>query len=291
MRPITLSQLYPRLIVGTILTIVVLLAIYISQLGALAAVFASFLAVAVACAQWEYYQMAQVKGHQPFVALGLCTSIVYLLAVFLTVLYPSLKPLSEVVLLLALLIFFLMTFIPRPDPLVNVALTLFGVGYLALPLGTILAIAYFPFLSNTQDPRWWLFYLYAVTKMTDVGALAIGKLFGKHPLALRISPNKTIEGAFGGFCVTVLTSLLFALAGSEGFGWISLHLSIPQAFVLGALIGIVGQLGDLSESVLKRDANVKHSSRLPGLGGALDIVDSLIFTAPLLYFFLEWSFR
>lgn len=284
MNSIKIGRVYPRLLVGSLLTIIVVLAIYISQLGVLAWLFAGFIATAIAMAQWEYYQMAIAKGHHPFVGLGLGTSVAYLFALFLTLMHPELKPLPEVVLMVSLLIFFLMTFVPRADPLVNVALTLFGVGYLALPLGTILAIAYFPFPDSTQDSRWWLLYLYAVTKMTDVGALATGKLYGKRPLALRISPNKTVEGALGGFCVAVLVSLVFAIAP------IPLHLTLVEALALGALIGIVSQLGDLSESVLKRDANVKHSSHLPGLGGALDIVDSLVFTAPLLLFFLEWSY-
>ena len=70
----------------------------------------------------------------------------------------------------------------------------------------------------------------------------------------------------------------------------SMRLSLWQGLSLGALIGIISQLGDLSESILKRDANIKHSSRIPGLGGFLDLVDSLVFTAPVIFFFLEWSY-
>lgn len=291
MNSIKLNRFHPRILVGTALTIVVVLAIYISQLPGFAWVFASFVATAIALAQAEYYKMAEAKGHQPFVGLGIGTTVAYLFALFVSLMNPQLQPLPEVVLLASLLVFFMMTFKPRPDPLVNVALTLFGVGYLTLPLGTILAIAYFPFFDGLQDARWWLFYLYAVTKMTDVGALAIGKLYGRTPLALRISPNKTVEGALGGFCIAVIISVIFAMASTAILGWIPLHLPFIQSLLLGGLIGVVSQLGDLSESVLKRDANVKHSSQLPGLGGALDILDSLVFTAPLVFFFLVWSQR
>lgn len=283
------SQFYPRIIVGTTLTLAVLTAIAFAKEGVGAWIFAAFIGCAVVFAQWEYYQMAQAKGHQPFIFLGLATSATYLAALFFTARYSGLGPLTEVVLWLSLLIFFLVTFFPRPNPLVNVALTLFGVGYLALPLGAILLIAYFPFPQETQDGRWWLVYLYAVTKMTDVGALMVGKLMGKHPLASRISPNKTIEGALGGLSAAILVSILFFVIAAHTSYPIAFHITLAQSLYLGALIGIVAQLGDLSESVLKRDAKVKHSSGLPGLGGVLDIVDSLVFTAPLLLFFMTWT--
>lgn len=288
MSAVIFRRAYPRLLVGTSLTIAVVLAIYLSTIGLFAWAFAGFIALAICLAQWEYYQMAQAKGFQPFVGVGISISVAYLLALFLTLRHPGLNPLPEMVLLASLLFAFMASFSSRPDPLVNIGLTVFGVGYLALPLGAILAIAYSPFSEPVQDNRWWLFYLYAVTKMTDVGALAFGKLCGKHHLAVRISPNKTVEGALGGFCVAILISLLFAMIAREHLGWIQLHLTLGHALSLGALIGIVSQLGDLSESVLKRDANIKHSNQLPGLGGALDIVDSLVFTAPLLLFYRLW---
>lgn len=281
------TQFYSRLVFGTLLTIIVFLAIFLSHAGGWAWAFAAIVASGVILAQWEYYQMAQAKGHQPFVGLGLGTSFAYLLALFITSRYPGLGPFPQAVLLCSLMVFFIVSFLPRPDPLVNVALTLFGVGYLALPLGAIILIAYLPL--EGQDNRWWLLYLYAVTKMTDVGALAIGKTYGKRPLALHISPNKTVEGALGGFGSALLVSLLFVLLAKGSHGLVPVHLSLWQGFWLGAAIGIISQLGDLSESVLKRDAKVKDSSRLPGLGGVLDIMDSLVFTAPFLLFFLEWT--
>lgn len=277
------SHLTARLVVGMGFALLVLLAIASVNHERWAWFFLVSLTGTVVWAQWEYYELAEAKGHHPYTFLGLATTVAYLLALFATAHDPSLFPLEEAVLLISLMLLFAVSFFPRPDPLVNVALTLFGVGYLALTLGSIVSIAYFPFKTALQSGPSWLLYLFAVTKITDVGALGFGKLYGKHRLAQRVSPNKTIEGALGGLFTAVGLSLLLALLMP------SLQLTVWQGVWLGTLMGIVSQLGDLSESVLKRDANVKNSSRLPGLGGILDVVDSLVFTAPLLLFFLRWG--
>jgi phosphatidate cytidylyltransferase len=125
--------------------------------------------------------------------------------------------------------------------------------------------------------------LIAVTKITDVGAYFVGKLFGKHPLAPYLSPRKTIEGAIGGFCSAVALSLFFCIIG-RSVGW---DLSVWHAAWLGMVIGILSQVGDLAESLLKRDAAVKDSNRIPGIGGVLDLLDSVLFTSPVVYFFIR----
>jgi phosphatidate cytidylyltransferase len=121
--------------------------------------------------------------------------------------------------------------------------------------------------------------------MTDTGAYFTGKKFGKSKLAPHISPKKTIEGALGGMVFSLLTSLCFFFI-SDLFS-LSMQISFMESFVLGILVGVIGQIGDLIESLLKRDGGIKDSNQLPGLGGILDVVDSLIFTTPLIYFFLR----
>jgi phosphatidate cytidylyltransferase len=137
------------------------------------------------------------------------------------------------------------------------------------------------------DGRWWLVYLLVVTKITDIGAYFIGRLWGKRRLAPVLSPKKTIEGAFGGFICAILGSLAMVYIGQE-FAGKSFPLHPSDALWLGIVIGIFGQIGDLAESLLKRDAAAKDSNTLPGLGGILDMLDSLIFTAPIVYFYLRW---
>jgi phosphatidate cytidylyltransferase len=92
-----------------------------------------------------------------------------------------------------------------------------------------------------------------------------------------------VEGAIGGFCSAVALSILFCTIG-RSVGW---ELSFWHAAWLGMVIGVLGQIGDLAESLLKRDASVKDSNRIPGIGGVLDLLDSVLFTSPVVYFFIR----
>ena len=131
-----------------------------------------------------------------------------------------------------------------------------------------------------------MFYLVLVTKFSDAGAYVIGSLIGRHPLIPRISPKKTWEGVFGAVAVA-------ALAGWGAFYLFQdpltqLKMTPLTAAIAGALLGVMAILGDLAESVIKREAQVKDSGQwLPGIGGVLDLIDSLLFTAPTLYAFFR----
>jgi phosphatidate cytidylyltransferase len=156
----------------------------------------------------------------------------------------------------------------------KISFSLLGMVYIVLPLSFILPLLYFPFL----DGRLLIAWIIAATKGSDIFAYFSGRLFGKHKLAPIASPNKSWEGALGGILGAMLISLAFAFIPS--FGLKTIH-----AIVGGAILGIGGQFGDLFESLLKRDANIKDSSHLPGLGGILDSLDSLLFNLALAYFF------
>jgi len=122
-----------------------------------------------------------------------------------------------------------------------------------------------------------------VTWITDTGAYFVGSRFGRRKLAPRLSPNKTVEGAIGG--------LIFATAMSIAWGsWIGLpwwHCAI-----LGPILGFLGQIGDLCESALKRDLGIKDfGGIMPGHGGILDRFDSLLFTAPIAYYYLGLALK
>lgn len=127
----------------------------------------------------------------------------------------------------------------------------------------------------------WLAVLMLAVWGMDTAAYAVGKAAGRHKLCPKISPGKTVEGAIGG--------LLAAVALTAGLGhWLSLPLA--HGLILGASIGVAGQVGDLFQSLLKRRAGVKDSgSLLPGHGGVLDRFDSLLFAAPLAYFYLSFA--
>jgi phosphatidate cytidylyltransferase len=161
---------------------------------------------------------------------------------------------------------------------------------------TLLGLAYIPFLGSTTanllyltpaDPdgrptgHLYVLYLALVTKMSDCGAYLTGSLIGRHPMIPRISPKKTWEGFAGAILHSTAASLLLVRFLPES---LSLVGGPIRAAALGAF------LGDLAESVIKRATGAKDSGHsLPGIGGALDLIDSLLFTAPLLYLFLRYA--
>jgi len=159
------------------------------------------------------------------------------------------------------------------DAVALIALTLFGVFYVGWFLTFLLKIRFL------EDGHKLVAYLLLVTKAGDVGAYLVGSKFGRHKLIPRISPNKSVEGAVGG----LVFSMVFAMASRSFLPW----MSFSTIFISGVLIGIFAQLGDLAESLIKRDYQVRHSSRfLPGMGGMLDVIDSILFTAPIFYIYL-----
>ncbi len=129
---------------------------------------------------------------------------------------------------------------------------------------------------------WWLLMFIFVVKFADIGAYTIGILFGKHKFSPKISPGKTWEGMGGAVAAAVIVSFLFG-AGCDIMSWLA-------AVIFGIFIAFTGQLGDLVESMMKRDAETKDSSnKVPGFGGILDIIDSPLFTAPIAYLFFMFA--
>jgi phosphatidate cytidylyltransferase len=192
------------------------------------------------------------------------------------------------VMLLAIFAFFCTRYNKISDSIKEISVQFFAICYVAIPLGLMIKILY-PGLSshfNIRDGRLWFAYLICISKVTDIGAYFGGRLLGKRKLASVLSPSKTIEGAIVGFIFSIVLSCGFSLIGqlvpNEVF-----ELPMINAIILGAVLSIGGQLGDLAESLLKRDAKVKDSNQLPGLGGILDMFDSLLFTIPILFFYLH----
>ena len=160
------------------------------------------------------------------------------------------------------------------DALIGIALTLFGILYVSWFLSFAVKIRYL------EGGAVWVAYLLTVTKSADIGAYTFGSLFGRHSLIPHVSPKKSVEGLFGGLFLSLVVSMLFV-------GHLPRQWSLPHLAILGLLIGIIGQIGDLSESLMKRFCQAKDSGAiLPGMGGVLDAVDSILFTAPIFYFHL-----
>lgn len=161
-----------------------------------------------------------------------------------------------------------------------IATTLFGLMYVAWLLNFIQKIHFF----QNVEGRFYVLYFIVVTKFSDSGAYAVGSLFGRHKMVPRISPGKTWEGFIGAVAVATGASVLFAhLAGAHLAG-----MNLFHALVLGVILSVAAVIGDLIESLFKREAGVKDSGRFfPGIGGILDLLDSLMFNAPLMYLYLR----
>ncbi len=214
----------------------------------------------------EYFNMAQKKGYAINRYLGLFFGFLIPLS-----LQFSAEAVIFTITVLSLCIYNFNKNL-KDQALINTALTLFGLIYVAWLFSFLIKIRDF-----SNGPLW-VFYLILIIKSGDATAYFIGKKFGRHKFIVHISPNKSVEGAIAGFLGTFIASLLSKFYLKD--------VPFSHLIVLGAVFGILGQLGDLSESLFKRDAGVKDSGQIPGLGGILDVIDSLLFCIPITYYYL-----
>ena len=247
-------------------------------------------------ALWEFYGMLDHKGLPNFKITAMISGAVMLVGSFYY--FAKWGPARSYDFELAVLLFFLLTVFTRQmfeslrddEPLRTMAYTLFGLLYVLWLYNFITKIVYVTPRApdGTVTGQFYVFYCIAITKFSDMGAYLTGSLLGRHPLVPHISPKKTWEGFFGALAFSLVASIgLFALMPG--------HFSVltwPHAIVLGLLLGFAAVIGDLAESIIKRSTGVKDSGNmLPGIGGALDLIDSLLFTAPLLFFYLRLVIR
>jgi phosphatidate cytidylyltransferase len=268
-----MTNLQQRLLVGSGSSLFVISLLLYSDQTAVLWLFACTLTTLIALAARELYQASTLRGYAPLAILGIPTCIAYCIATFLS---PDALPVQETVLFFFGLLLFAHYMKRGEKPMENMASTLFGVAYLAIPLSLM-----FPIIQSVPEGKWWLLYLIAITKATDAAAYFAGKAFGKRKLAPVLSPKKTMEGAFIGTAAALVIGALF--------GYYHSAFSMQKALPASLLLSLLAHFGDLSESLLKRDAGVKDSSHLPGLGGILDMLDSLVFTTPALYLLLRWN--
>jgi phosphatidate cytidylyltransferase len=273
------KDLSRRVAVAAIAIVGLILLLSVAHRGMLALFVVALSALIISGALWEFYRLAHAKGFRPMVNLGVAASVGYVAASYMVAQGRCAPPVPSMVLALALVGALLGRFKKLEGSLGDVAVTLLGLVFVTATLSCIVRILYaFPENNAVLGTRW-VIYLITVTKLSDLGGYFVGMLLGRHKLAPRLSPAKTLEGLFGG--------IAFALVGSLCFGWSGL-LGMWEAVGLGLALAIAGQLGDLSESLFKRDAGVKDSGRIPGLGGVLDMVDSLLLAGPLVYGYL-WA--
>lgn len=273
--------------------------------------FVLLIAFAAAC-QWELYQLAVRGGYQIYPRLGVALGVLWMAAVYCLAAPPG-KPHPDVpgweaAMLIALCLIVLVRTLSDArirHAFETAAITFLGIFYGPVMLSYYLRLAQWDAVhawSTTRAGVFLCFFLSLVVKLSDTGAYAFGTLLGRHKLCPRISPAKSWEGLFGGILVGTGAGLLTAVIarrcqwGPEGIFWSAAGhapaLPVWRIALLSLLLVGVGVLGDLIESMFKRSVQIKDSGGIfPGIGGILDIIDSLIFAPPLLYFFLLWGAR
>ncbi|MBI4308874.1 MAG: phosphatidate cytidylyltransferase [Candidatus Omnitrophica bacterium] len=170
------------------------------------------------------------------------------------------------------------------NAILGLSTTLFGILYVAWFFSFLVKIRLM--LPGVEGVKLVGFIL-LVTKGGDIGAYLVGSTFGKHALLPKVSPNKSVEGGIGALAVSALAAVMFRSFLPPGA-----QFPVWQVALMGAFFGALGQLGDLSESLIKRDCGVKDSGKLlPGLGGILDMIDSLLFAVPAFYLYMSSTLK
>ena len=228
----------------------------------------------------EFYILMKAKGYRPFEALG------YFCA--LAISWYAWKQGAVIPLIMTgSLLLIMIREIFRRDmskSLAHIAITVFGIMYIGWLGSHLVMLRELPASRGMDDllGARLIFFAALVTWATDTGAFLCGIAFGRHKLIPRISPNKTVEGAIGGLVAAGLVGWL-AARGLTPF------LTPFAAVTVAVFAGLMGQLGDLVESMIKRDVGIKDSAELiPGHGGVLDRFDSLLFTVPVLYYYFRF---
>ncbi len=230
-------------------------------------------------AVFEFYKLAAGAKLQPLTYFGLIWTLLFIIS-------PHFKYDFTVPLLLTsavvLSLIWLLGRSKKDGAFTDWAWTLAGILYIGWLLSYLVA------LRGLDGGRWgldggrnWVFFALATNFASDTAAFFVGRALGRHKLAPRISPGKTWEGTIAGVVGAIIVSLLFTLL-----------IPIPywQAIILGLLVSLFGQLGDLVESLLKRNTGVKDSGWLfPGHGGVLDRIDSVVFASVVVYYYVIWA--
>jgi phosphatidate cytidylyltransferase len=284
---------FRRLITTVILWTVIIVALFYGNELISDGVFVLVIVLLSAAGLMEFYGLAEKRGLAGFKWCGLAGGILLTAGTFFNLtghLGTSGSPARVNDFETSFLILFVLGLCVRqlfskknPAGITAIATTLFGLMYVPWLLNFIQKINYFPHVPPVEG-KLFLIYFVLVTKFSDTGAYAVGSLIGRHKMIPRISPGKTWEGFGGAIVFSTVASLGFVhFFGAHMYGMNWLH-----AVVLGVVLSVTAVIGDLIESLFKREAGVKDSGKFfPGIGGILDLLDSLLFNAPIMYLYLR----
>lgn len=256
----------------------------------------AMLILIVVIGMFEFYAIIRQIGIPVFKYLGIGCGIALICVTWLAPVFNlgiNAADAELAVLFIAVMLVCIRQFSQRLNgqPITTIACTILGIMYIPFLFNFFIKLgswdAHYLFRGVGLTGRLLSFYLIAVVKCTDIGAFLIGSRFGKHKLFPRLSPAKTWEGFLGGLLFGLMVSLGLFLICNGHFG----HkiMSFYDAIILGIMLPLLGMAGDLIESLLKRAGGAKDTgSIIPGMGGLLDVLDSLLISVPFFYFYALW---
>jgi phosphatidate cytidylyltransferase len=233
---------------------------------------------------YEFFYMVRKKDVPIYSYTGIFIGLLIPLSIFTH--FELTKNWELLFIVLGFLLILFMQFAREDNrhAILGLSTTMFGVLYVAWFFSFLVKIRLM--LPGAEGMKLVGFIL-LVTKSGDIGALLVGSKLGRHPLLPKVSPNKSVEGSIGALLISGFVAVIF-----RSFLPVSVNFPLWQIFLIGAFFGGLGQLGDLSESLIKRDCGVKDSGKfLPGMGGVLDIIDSLLFSAPAFYLYMSSTLK
>jgi len=222
---------------------------------------------------YEFFYMVEKKGVRMFKPMGLIVGVLIPATIYYKFNVNEGWQFLFVVVGIFVLFILELTKKETHQPILSISATVFGIIYIAWCFSFVLRI------RQLDEGILLTIFLITVTKASDIGAYMWGKQFGTTQLLAKISPKKTVEGAIAGFFTSVGVGTAFVPFIKT--------ITAAETFFVVIILAVIAQLGDLFESLIKRDCQVKDSGKLlPGMGGVLDVIDSIIFTAPTFYLYL-----
>ncbi|NOU36893.1 MAG: phosphatidate cytidylyltransferase [Kiritimatiellaceae bacterium] len=273
-----------RILLGLTIALVLSSAVLLVPAGNIAVLLG--LMIVCGLAMREVYALMELGGLTASKKMGITCGLLFVAMTWLVSKYGfSDDVLWSLLLIILMIIFFrLFGYTDARQALRNALGTIFGFLYVAFFWSFFVRLY---MAGNLAEPTKAAFYLLLAVKWGDAGAYFIGSRFGKHKLSPRISPKKSWEGLFGGILFSCTVGVLWCFCTGNMLGQHSFPLY--QALLLGVLLPIIGTMGDLVESIFKRAVDIKDSGAIAhGMGGMLDMIDSLLFTAPFMYIYIKF---
>ena len=250
---------------------------------------------------YEYYGLARIKGYSPQIYSGVTLAMLITLSfgkfrlqsllspLKISIISPQFELLGALIILSSIVVLSIELFRSLPNPLEQTAITIFGAIYIGVGMGSMIGIHEYFTIKNVGMEHLdvlpsglFIVVLLVSIWVGDSAAYFFGKAIGKHKVSVRISPGKSWEGS--------IANLIFTIAvwvGAPSLIYTFSLLPLKHALAIGIIVGVIGQFGDFGKSLLKREVGVKDSSNLiPGHGGVLDRLDSIIFAAPMVLLYL-----